>query len=82
MFSLQIVVHEICGGPLVVEAPGQLPSLSSPKSGPGLQHKRIIRKMRTNTVHKTLAKKLTAYFNVRLQVSKSFDAGIILLNVT
>jgi len=24
-----------CGGPLVVEAPGQLPSLPPPKSGPG-----------------------------------------------
>ena len=26
--------QDICGGPMVVEAPGQLPSLPSPKSGP------------------------------------------------
>ena len=26
--------HEICGGPLVVEGPGQLLSLPIPKSGP------------------------------------------------
>ena len=36
-FSLQFFFHEICGGPLVVEAPGQLPSLPMPKSGPASQ---------------------------------------------
>jgi len=33
-WALKIFSIGLCGGPLIVEAPGQLPSLPTPKSGP------------------------------------------------
>ena len=39
----------LCGGPLVVEAPGQVPSLPTPKFGPGV---------RTNSWHRLVSERL------------------------